>query len=35
MIAACFPDLANRRCQPIAQGWDGIAIEADKTVSSQ
>ena len=26
IIAACFPDLAIERCQPIAQGWDSMAV---------
>jgi aminoglycoside 2''-phosphotransferase len=26
IIAACFPDLAIRRCQPIAEGWDSVAV---------
>lgn len=26
IIAACFPNLAIERCQPIAQGWDSVAV---------
>jgi len=26
IIAACFPDLAIRRCLPIAEGWDSVAV---------
>ena len=26
IIAACFPKLAIERCQPIAQGWDSVAV---------
>jgi aminoglycoside 2''-phosphotransferase len=32
IIAACFPELAIKRCQPVAQGWDSVAVAVNNAI---